>query len=288
MKKWILSLSLVAGIIGLTACNGNSDADIVATSSAGDITKDELYDAMKKTGGQQALQELLYTKVLSKKFKVTDEELKAKVDEIKEQAGANFEMLLAQNNIKDEKELKEVLKSQLLIEKAGLQEVKVTDKELKDYYENLKPEIKASHILVADEAKAKEIKGKLDAGGKFEDLAKEFSTDTVSAANGGDLSWFGAGAMVPEFEKAAYALKVNEISGPVKTENGWHIIKLTDKKEKESFEKMKDKVEKEVKLSKVDNTVIQKVIDRELKAAKVEIKDKSLEAAASHGSPGTK
>jgi foldase protein PrsA len=288
MKKWILSLSLAAGIIGLTACSGNGDADIVATSSAGNITKDELYEAMKKTSGQQALQELLYTKVLSKKYTVTPEELKAKVDEIKEQSGANFEMLLAQNNIKDEKELKEVLKSQMLIEKAGLKEVKVTDKELKDYYENLKPEIKASHILVADEAKAKEIKGKLDAGAKFEDLAKEFSTDTVSAANGGDLSWFGAGEMVPEFETAAYALKVNEISGPVKSEHGWHIIKVTDKKEKESFEKMKDKIEKDVKLSKVDNTVIQKVIDRELKAAKVEIKDKSLEAAATHGTTGTK
>lgn len=288
MKKWILSLSLAVGVIGLTACNGNgASSDVVVKSDAGNITKDELYEAMKKQYGEQALQELLYTKVLSKNYKVTDEELTKKVDEIKEQAGANFEMLLAQNNLKDEKELKEVLKSQVLIEKAGLKEVKVTDKELKEYYDNLKPEIRASHILVADEAKANEIKSKLDAGAKFEDLAKENSTDTGSAANGGDLSWFGAGAMVPEFEEAAYALKVNEISAPVKSEHGWHIIKLTDKKEKKPFEEMKEEIEYDVKISKLDNEVIQKVIDRELKAANVEIEDKDLEGVISNGETTT-
>lgn len=284
MKKWILSLTLVAGIIGLTACNGNgTGSDVVVKSDAGDITKDELYEAMKKQYGEQALQELLYTKVLSKKYKVSDEELTKKVDEIKEQAGANFEMLLAQNNIADEKELKEVLKSQLLIEKAGLAEVEVTDKELNEYYDNLKPEIKASHILVEDEAKAKEVKSKLDSGAKFEDLAKEYSTDTVSAANGGDLSWFGAGEMVPEFEEAAYALQVNEISAPVKSTHGWHIIKLTDKKEKESFEKMKEEIEYDVKISKLNTETIQKVIDQELKAANVDIKDTDLKGVTSHG-----
>lgn len=137
-------------------------------------------------------------------------------------------MLLAQNNIKDEKELKEVLKPQLLIEKASLKEVKVTDKELQAHYKY----IKARHILVADEATANEVKSKLAAGEKFEDLAAKYSTDPGSKDNGGDLGWFGEGAMVPEFEKAAYALKIDEISAPVKSENGWHVIQVTDRKDK--------------------------------------------------------
>jgi len=282
MKKWILSLSLAAGVIGLTACGGG-DSATVAKTDAGDITKDELYDAMKEQYGESVLQELLYTKVLSKNYKVTDDELDKKVKEIKDQAGESFDMLLAQNGLKDEKELRELLKPQLLIEKAGLKEVKATEKEMKEYYANLKPEIKARHILVDSEEKAKEVKSKLDGGAKFEDLAKEYSTDPGSKDKGGDLGWFGAGAMVAEFENAAYALKVNEISAPVKSENGWHIIQVTDKKEKKKYEDMKKEIEYQVKVAKLDSTTVQTVIDKELKAANVKIEDKDLEGAVTHG-----
>lgn len=63
-------------------------------------------------------------------------------------------------------------------------------------------------------------------------MAEEYSTDTASAANGGDLGWFGAGQMVAEFEEAAYALEVDEISDPVESQHGFHIIQVTDKKKK--------------------------------------------------------
>ncbi|WP_147533112.1 peptidylprolyl isomerase [Bacillus marasmi] len=281
MKKWILSLSLAAGVIGLSACGGTSET--IVKTDAGDITKDELYEAMKDQYGEAVLQELLYTKVLSKNYKVSDDELDKKVKDIKDQAGASFDMLLAQNGLKDEKELKELLKPQLLIEKAGLKEVKASEKEMKEYYENLKPEIKARHILVDSEDKAKEVKAKLDGGAKFEDLAKEYSTDPGSKDNGGDLGWFGTGAMVPEFETAAYALKKDEISAPVKSEHGWHVIQLTDKKEKKSYEDMKKEVEYQVKLTKLDSETIQKVLDKEIKGANVKIEDKDLEGVISHG-----
>lgn len=282
MKKWFISLTLAAGVLGLTACSGGG-SDVIVESKAGDITKDELYEAMKEQVGEQALQELLYIKVLSDKYKVTDKELDAKLDEIKKQAGENFEMLLLQNNLKDEDELKEILKPQLLIEKAGLKEVKVTEKEIQKYYDDLKPEIKASHILVADEKTANEVKSKLDAGGKFEDLAKEYSTDPGSKDKGGDLDWFGQGAMVKEFEDAAYALKVNEISAPVESQHGWHVIKLTDKKAKKPLKDQKDKITKEVKLAKLDPETIQKIISKEMDAAKVKIKDKDLKGILDHG-----
>lgn len=276
MKKWILALTLAGGVIALSACNNQNGTDTVAESKSGNVTKDELYQAMKEKYGEQTLQELLNEKVLSKKYKVTDAEVNQKVDEIKGQAGANFQMLLMQNNIKDEKELKKIIKSQLLMEKAASKDVKVTDKELKQYYDNYKPEIKARHILVKDEKTALEVKKKLDAGEKFEDLAKKYSTDTGSAQNGGDLGWFGPGKMVPDFDKAAFALKVNEISAPVKSEYGYHIIQVTEKKEKKSFDQMKKQMEEEVKASKLSGDVINKAMKRELKDADVKIKDKDL------------
>lgn len=277
MKKWILSLALIMGIISLSACNNNGDSsEAIAETKAGNVTKDELYEAMKKTYGEQVLQQLVYEKVLSEKYKITDEELDAKVNEVKAQLGDNFEMALAQYQMTEES-FRESLKLDLLVEKAATADVKVTDKEIQEYYDNLKPEIKARHILVEDEAKAKEMKAKLDQGEDFATLAKENSTDPGSAEQGGDLGWFGAGAMVPEFEEAAYALDVNQISEPVKTDNGWHVIQVTEKKEKESLDKMKAEIEQKVKMSKVDNTTMSEALQRELKAAKVKVKDKDLE-----------
>ncbi|MBT2684346.1 peptidylprolyl isomerase [Bacillus sp. ISL-37] len=282
MKKMIISLTVAAGVMGLAACsNDNADSsEVIVESKAGNITKEELYQSMKEKYGEQALQELLYQKVLAENYEVTDKEVEEKVAELKEELGENFELVLQQNQLKDEEELKEVLKDQLLMEKAALKDVKVSEEEVKKRYEEYKPEIKASHILVEDEKTAQEVKKKLDEGAKFEDLAKEYSQDPGSAAQGGDLGFFGPGKMVPEFEEAAYALEVNKISEPVKSQHGFHIIKVTEKKEKESYEKMKDELEYELKLAQLDSNKIQEVLKRELDAANVKIKDKDLKGAA--------
>ncbi len=276
MKKWILPLTF-AGILTLTACNGNDSSETVAESDAGNITKDELYEAMKDQIGEQTLQQLLYTKVLGDKYEVSKEEIDQRVNEIKKEAGDNFEMLLQQNQMEDEDDLREFMKEQLLIEKAALKDIEVTDEELQQAYEDYKPEIRASHILVQDEAKAKELKAELDGGADFAKLAKENSIDTVSAEQGGDLGFFGSGKMVPEFEEAAYALEVNQISDPVQTTHGWHIIKVTEKKEKEPFEDKKEELKYEIQMSKVDPTALQNTLQKELEDAKVKVKDKDLE-----------
>ena len=98
--------------------------------------------------------------------------------------------------------------------------------------EGLLVQIKARHILVRDDARAKEALDKVKAGGNFEDLAKEYSEDTASRDKGGDLGWFGRGTMVKEFEDAAFKLKPGETSELVKTEYGNHIIRVEDRKGK--------------------------------------------------------
>jgi peptidyl-prolyl cis-trans isomerase C len=105
-------------------------------------------------------------------------------------------------------------------------------------------EVRARHILVETEDKAKEIIAKLKAGGDFEALAKSESKDPGSA-EGGDLGYFAKEQMVPEFSEAAFKLEKGGVSEPVKTQFGWHVIKLEDKRNKPvpQFEQVKSQIE---------------------------------------------
>ncbi len=104
-------------------------------------------------------------------------------------------------------------------------------------------EVHARHILVDDEAKAKDIAKRAKAGEDFSKLAKENSKD--SAEDGGDLGYFTKDQMVPEFAEAAFKLEKGQVSDPVKTQFGWHIIKVEDKRQKPvpAYEQVEDQVE---------------------------------------------
>ena len=108
--------------------------------------------------------------------------------------------------------------------------VAVTDAALQTAYDarfkDAKPgtEYSAAHILVETEEKANDLKKQLDGGADFAALAKANSTDTGSGANGGDLGWFGLGAMVKPFEDAVVAAEVSKVAGPIKSDFGWHLI----------------------------------------------------------------
>jgi len=128
-----------------------------------------------------------------------------------------------------------------------------------DYVKNFQPqdEIHARHILVKTKAEADAIEAQLKGGAKFEDLAKAKSTDTGSAANGGDLGFFGHGQMVKPFEDAAFALKVGEVSQPIQTQYGWHIIRVdeTRKTQPAPFEQVAQQLQQQVLFKTFDDAV---------------------------------
>ncbi len=275
MKKWVLAGLLVSSL-GLTACSSST----VMKSDAGNITTDDLYQAMKAKYGVQTLQQMALEKVLSKEYKVTKSEVDAAVKQTKDQLGSQFLSTLQQYGYQDENDYRDAIKLNLLEKKAVSKTITVSDKELKDAYTNYKPEIRARHILVSDEKTANDIETKLSSGAKFEDLAKQYSQDTSNASNGGDLGWFGTGAMDSDFEKAAFSLQKNQISTPVKTQYGYHIIQVTDIKTKESFAKMKKTLTDQVKQSKMTSSSMQNALKAELKKANVDIPDGDLKKAA--------
>ena len=126
----------------------------------------------------------------------------------------------------------------------------ITDSEARAFYDaQLKSfkggeEVRASHILVKSEDEAKAIFEQIAHDGDFAELAAKHSTDPGSKANGGDLGYFGRGRMVPEFEKAAFATPVGEVALPIKSQFGWHIIKVTDKRNRKppTFEALKERI----------------------------------------------
>jgi len=163
-------------------------------------------------------------------------------------------------------------------------------------------EVKASHILInsaeadpqekKDEAlkKAEEITAKAKAAGAdFAELARTYS-EGPSAPSGGDLGFFGTGRMVPAFEKAAFSLKVNEVSDPVLTQFGYHIIKVTDRKEGSTapYEEVKEKLAQDLK-NRMINELIAEKLSQLREEAKIELlftpDPPAAPATSPHGQP---
>ncbi|MGL4372208.1 MAG: peptidylprolyl isomerase [Turicibacter sp.] len=126
------------------------------------------------------------------------------------------------------------------------QTVNVTDEEVADYYNaNLEQfkqlTVRAAHILVETEEVAQNLLNQINDGASFEELAAK-NSKCPSGERGGDLGDFGPGQMVPEFEQAAFALEVGQVSGLVKTQFGFHIIKLLDKNETVALDAVKEQI----------------------------------------------
>ena len=223
--------------------NGTGNSEVVARINDEVITKDELYEILVAQGGAEVLDTLISNKIIEielkkKGLEVTEAEVDAELQAMIVEYGGieSFNQALASYQY-TESDIKNNIRMNFSATRLVGKEVVITEADLKTYFDTNKatfdkPEqVKASHILVADEEKAKEVKAKLTAGGDFAALAKEYSTDETNKDLGGDLGFFSKGAMVPEFEAVAFTTKVGDISEPVKTEFGYHIIKVTEKSE---------------------------------------------------------
>ncbi|MBD5796862.1 peptidylprolyl isomerase [Bacillus pseudomycoides] len=269
-QLWIATAAL--GTLMLSACGPKDNSEAIATSKVSTITKGDFDKQLKERYGKDMLYEMMAQDIMTKKYKVSDDEVDKEFKKAKDQFGDQFKTVLESNRLKDEDDFKNQIRFKLAMNEAIKKSI--TDKDVKANY---KPEIKASHVLVNDEKTANDIKKQLDEGASFEELAKQQSQDPGSKENGGDLGYFGPGKMVPEFEEAAYKLNVGEISKPIKSSQGYHIIKLTDKKELKPYDEVKDSIRKnlEEKLL-ADQTTGQKILLDEFKKADIKVKDSDL------------
>jgi peptidyl-prolyl cis-trans isomerase C len=239
---WLLGVALIVAVslsYSLPVLGAEEDDTVVARVNGVEIRFSDLLLAEEETA--QALAnvpedvkfEYLLSLLIDRVIVSSDARTKGLTDD----PGVQRRMAYYEN-----KALRDVYWTQLITSR-------ISDEAAKEFYDaqvgavEPQEEIKARHILVATEEEAQAVIDALDAGGDFEELAKEHSTGP-SGAEGGDLGYFTAGTMVAEFNDAAFALQAGEISVPVKTKFGWHVIKVEDRRVQEvpGFELVKDQV----------------------------------------------
>jgi len=245
--------------------NGISEGQI-------DINSPQLDKVRKSIVENLVNRELLLLASSQNKPENLDELVKTEIADIKSQfeTEEQYQQALQQNQM-DEKKLTEQLKKNILLDEYvnNIQQgITVSESEKKAYYENNKSnfhqeeQVKVSHIIILTgenanydnpEEKINEIYEKIKKGVPFSELAKEYSEDG-SAQNGGNLGYIKRGATVASFEDVAFSTKVGKVSKPFKSEFGYHILKVEDKKD-----------EKQLSFDEVENEVEQLLVDEKAK-----------------------
>lgn len=235
VHRLIAGLAVVVSGAMLSACAAGSVATVNGEPISQSSFDQKLEGTpMARTVLQQLVQDVLieqYAK--NNNISVSDQEITDRENQLKQNfpSGAWDQMLKARGLT--ENDVHAALREQIILDKALSKDVKVTPSQIKDYFDKNraqfdKPEqVTARHILVPNLALAGKVEADLKAGKSFADEAKQYSTDPGSKDKGGDLGTFKRGQMVPAFDKAAFSLPIGQISAPVKSPFGYHIIQVS-------------------------------------------------------------
>lgn len=252
---WLLMILLLAAGIEIGVLYASKDK-VVAKVNGISITESELNKLLVQQGGANALETLIQQSIIKQEaekqnIQVSDADIDKELSALKDSLGSEeaFNQALETNGVTLDA-LKENVITNIEIKRILEARSPISDEAIQQYYDANKaslaePEqVKASHILVSTEELANEIKAKLAAGEDFAELAKQYSTDEKSKESGGELGYFKKGDIVQEFADVAFSLEVGKISDPVKTDYGYHLIKVEDKKgaEEVTLEESKDKI----------------------------------------------
>ncbi|UCZ54319.1 peptidylprolyl isomerase [Bacillus shivajii] len=268
MKKYIFSFLFVL-VVFMTACNGDetteevneesnesvndseqteeASEDILVSTSAGDITEDEFIQSLKNMFGDVVLSQLVEETIINHEadsLDIEESDIEEEINNLQENMGAQnseqFQQMLRQQGIMNEEELRTRVLKHLVLQNLIGHVGDFTEEEVKAEYEKGE-EVNARHILIEDEEQAYEIYERIQDGESFSELAEQYSVDPGSRENGGELGFFRRGAMVAPFEDVAFTQEVSNVSEPVRSQFGYHIIETLERNPYEDdYEEVKE------------------------------------------------
>ncbi|TMW74010.1 foldase [Alteribacter natronophilus] len=229
--------------------NEDSGEQIIVETSAGNITEEEFFNRLIELNGEAVLRDMIEEKIMQNQadeLGIDEEDIEEEISELRETLGAEsdeqFQQALQMQGIGNEEDLRSLVVHHLVLQRLTGDEGDIEDETVREEYDRGE-EVEARHILVDDEELAEELYERLMDGEDFAELAGQYSTDPGSRADGGSLGFFRRGTMVPPFDAAAFALDDDEISEPVRSDFGYHIIQVTDRNlYEDSFEEVEDQL----------------------------------------------
>ncbi|WP_096188215.1 peptidylprolyl isomerase [Evansella halocellulosilytica] len=209
--------------------------DIIVSTSSGDITEEEFYQTLKDTYGEYVLRDLVEQKIVegeAESLNINEDEIEEEINLLKEEVGAQsdeqFFQMMQQQGVMNEEDLRARILKHLVLQHHIGHVGDITDEEIEAEYEKGE-EVNARHILVTEEEEAIELYERIQDGESFEELAVEYSTDPGSSEDGGELGFFRRGTMTAPFEETAFNQEVSEVSEPVQSQFGYHIIETLER-----------------------------------------------------------
>ncbi|WMT40174.1 peptidyl-prolyl cis-trans isomerase [Paenibacillus sp. D2_2] len=254
-----LVLAVLLIIVLIKPPFASNKAEAIATVNGVEISKDTLFNELSSSGGGEAAldnlinRELVDQEAKKAKVQITSADIDKEIESYIENFGSEeaFNQALASSGMTID-DFKQRLDMQLKLTKLLEPQIKVTDEEVKQTFEQYKDsfntpeEVRLSVITVGTEDEAKSIIKELNGGADFAELAKSKSLDTATKDSGGDTGFFSKGEKDEALEQSAFKLAKDEISAPIKTADGYTVIKLTDRKEAHTatFDEKKDEIRK--------------------------------------------
>ena len=280
IKKAAAAVAVAGVALSLSACSSNSKT--VVSYKGGKITQEQYYDEMKKSqAGQSTLANIIINRALEEQYgnKVSQKQVDKQYNNYKKQYGSQFSAVLQQNGMTPST-FKQNLNTNLLSEAALKSVKKVTKKQEQEAWKSYQPKVTVQHILVAKKSTANDIIKQLKDGKSFKSLAKKYSLDTATKNNAGKLPAFDSTdtTLDSSFKTAAFKLKSGEVTDtPVKSQSGYHVIKMISHPAKGKFADHKKAIDNEIYASMAqDQETMRDVIATVLKKADVSIKDNDL------------
>lgn len=280
IKKAAAAVAVAGVALSLSACSSNSKT--VVSYKGGKITQEQYYDEMKKSqAGQSTLANMIINRALEEQYgnKVSQKQVDKQYNNYKKQYGSQFSAVLQQNGMTPST-FKQNLKTNLLSEAALKSVKKITKKQEQQAWKSYQPKVTVQHILVAKKSTANDIIKQLKDGKSFKSLAKKYSLDTATKNNAGKLPTFDSTdtTLDSSFKTAAFKLKNGEVTDtPVKSQSGYHVIKMISHPAKGKFADHKKAIDNEIYASMAqDQETMRDVIATVLKKADVSIKDSDL------------